>query len=224
MTTLFDQRLLTFWQRFHRPLLLGTLALAVGLTLLLPSQWTGLLRILIGWNVLCWGYLLLLWVLMLSTAAVDIETMARRFDERAMLVLSSFLIAMVLSIAAIVMLLAGQPDPHDPAWLSYRVVAGMTLVGAWLLLPTLFTLHYGHLYYLAKPKRLILDFPDKPELPDYADFAYFSFTIAVASQTADVAVTDGQMRKLVLLQSLLSFVFNSSILGLSINIVAGLIH
>jgi uncharacterized membrane protein len=50
----------------------------------------------------------------------------------------------------------------------------------------------------------------------------FSFTIAVASQTADVLITSRSMRRLVLLQSVLSFAFNATILAFTINIAASL--
>ena len=51
-------------------------------------------------------------------------------------------------------------------------------------------------------------------------FLYFSFTIAVTAQTSDVGVTTRAMRRLVLGQSVLSFVFNTTILAFSINAVA----
>jgi uncharacterized membrane protein len=55
------------------------------------------------------------------------------------------------------------------------------------------------------------------------DFAYFSFTIAAACQTADVATLDAKIRRTVLLHTLISFLFNASILGFAINVTAGLI-
>jgi uncharacterized membrane protein len=66
-------------------------------------------------------------------------------------------------------------------------------------------------------------FPGDGQHPDYWDFLYFAFTIAVAAQTADVAVTGHSMRKAVLAQSVLSFLFNVTIIGLSINVMASLI-
>jgi uncharacterized membrane protein len=84
-------------------------------------------------------------------------------------------------------------------------------------------------YYRGPQDRLPLHFPDEAGepggfAPDYWDFLYFSFTIAVAVQTSDVSVTSRTMRKLVLGQSVLSFFFNLLILGLSINIAAGLLN
>ena len=63
-------------------------------------------------------------------------------------------------------------------------------------------------------------FPDREPEPNYWDFLYFSFTIAVAAQTSDVAVLSRPARKAVLAQSVLSFFFNAAILGLSVNIAA----
>ena len=69
-----------------------------------------------------------------------------------------------------------------------------------------------------------LKFPDDEQNPDYWDFLYFAFTIAVAVQTSDVCVQTRLMRQIVLGQSVLSFFFNLVVLGLSINIAAGLIN
>ena len=97
-----------------------------------------------------------------------------------------------------------------------------TVTGGWLLVPTLFTLTYASAYH--RGARAGLRFPDiDPNFrPGYSDFLYFAFTIAVASQTADVSVTQPAMRRLVLLQSVLSFAFNTAVLALTINIAASL--
>jgi uncharacterized membrane protein len=104
----------------------------------------------------------------------------------------------------------------------------MSLIGAWLVVPSAFTMHYAHEFYLNRQKipdtTPALLFPDNIAQPDYLDVAYFSFTISVANQTADVAVGNSAMRRLVLLQSLIAFVFNTSILGLAINMVAGMLN
>jgi uncharacterized membrane protein len=67
-----------------------------------------------------------------------------------------------------------------------------------------------------------LRFPKTP-LPVFWDFAYFSFTIAAACQTADVATQNAAVRRVVIVQTLISFLFNASILGFAINVTAGLI-
>ena len=97
------------------------------------------------------------------------------------------------------------------------------LGGSWLLLPTIFALNYASACYRASHGSG-LQFPGADESfnPDYGDFLYFSFTIAVASQTADVSVSTQAMQRLVLLQSLLSFAFNTAILAFTVNIAASM--
>lgn len=210
--------------RLHRPILLTLSLLAVAATLWLPAQWGMTVRLLLGWNLLCWSYMAILWLVMWLTPAHQIEPVARRLDENAAAVLVAFVLAMLTALAAIVYLLATPQAITLPIWLPAGLLATLTLLGAWFLLPTLLTLHYAHLYYLAQPQQTILGFPDDIRQPDYMDFAYFSFTIAVAAQTADISLNSQPIRRMVLVHSILTFFFNSSVLGLSINIISGLIH
>lgn len=69
-----------------------------------------------------------------------------------------------------------------------------------------------------------LSFPDSALEPNYWDFLYFSFTIALTSQTSDVGLRSRHIRKAVLAQSVLSFYFNIPVLGLCVNVAAGLIN
>lgn len=167
-----------------------------------------------------WTYLLLVSVMMLKADPRRIRAVARREDERASAVLAVVCLGVVASMVAIAFeLVTSKSAGHAQAW--HYALTGVTVVGAWLMVPMMFTVHYAHLYY-HKPNAPTLVFPDREIEPDYWDFLYFSFTIAVASQTADVAIRSRTMRRAVLGQSLLSFFFNTSILALSINIAAGL--
>ena len=93
------------------------------------------------------------------------------------------------------------------------------------LVPCCYVVHISlcAYFYRSSAARRALCFPDKEENLDYWDFLYFSFTIAVAAQTSDVTVMSHSMRKTVLAQSILSFLFNVTIIGLSINIAASLV-
>jgi len=107
--------------------------------------------------------------------------------------------------------------------LAHYAFTGATVVGSWCLLATLFAFHYARAYYRSPAERRALRFPDGETCPDYWDFLYFSFTIAVAAQTSDVSVMSRPMRRIVLAQSVLGFFYNVAILGLAINIAAGLV-
>ncbi|KAF0811350.1 hypothetical protein IGB42_04187 [Andreprevotia sp. IGB-42] len=203
------------------------LVLAMGLgTLaywLLPSGISGLTRGLCSWNIAAWAYLIVQWWLMLRADPARIRQVADLQDESAgtMLTLVSFAAAM--SLLAILLELGSARHMAGNAQVFGFALTAITLIGAWILLPTAFAIHYAHLFYGSHGKHHPLRFPDQTSEPVYWDFLYFSFTIAVAAQTADIAVGTMRARRLVLAQSVLAFVFNLVFLGLSINVVGGLL-
>ena len=119
--------------------------------------------------------------------------------------------------------LAGAGDLDTSHKLLRYGFTGVTVIGSWLLIGMIFSVHYARLFYTWDGKEPALRFAEGLKKPDYWDFLYFSFTIGVAVQTADVGVATRDIRKIVLAQSLIGFVFNTAILGFSINIAAGLV-
>jgi uncharacterized membrane protein len=102
------------------------------------------------------------------------------------------------------------------------LLATLTIFDSWLLVPTIFTVHYADMFYSVEVNRQPLLFPRTSE-PVFWDFAYFSFTIAAACQTADVSTTEAGIRRVVIAHSIISFLFNVAILGFAINVTAGLL-
>ena len=103
------------------------------------------------------------------------------------------------------------------------LLAGLTVVLSWLLAHTIFALHYAHGYFndLAEDRAPGLAFPAEHDDPDYWDFLYFSFVVGMTAQVSDVQVLTQVWRRLVLAHGLLSFLFNTVVLALSINLLAG---
>lgn len=207
----------------NRPhLMLGVAAgLAVGLVS--PAALTPTARALLGWDAAIWVYLVLIWIHMALATENDVRTNARREDENAGTVLFIFCAATVVSILAIVLELGTTKDLGIASKVLHSVITGLTLIGAWFLIPTIFTLHYARVFYGSDPSAPALVFPDDELTPNYWDFLYFSFTIAVASQTADVGMRGRSARRSVLAQSILSFYFNVAVLGLCVNIAASMV-
>ncbi|WP_145509375.1 DUF1345 domain-containing protein [Yersinia alsatica] len=210
-----------------RPRLLFSVGAGVATYFLLPIHDTVLLRLMVSWNVSAWLYLLFLWLQLLRTDPKKISKIARVQDESASMVLSIVSMACLASILVILFELSTANQLAGSAKAVHLILTGMTLLVSWLLLPTAFTMHYAHLFYMRRDESettLPLLFPKEITTPSYWDFLYFSFTIGVASQTADVATGTSDIRRVVLLQSVLSFIFNMTILGLSINVGAGLLN
>jgi uncharacterized membrane protein len=208
---------------FHtHPRLMIALLAGIAVWVILP-QGSAITRALIGWNAGVWMYLATLWWMMTRASANQVKRRAAVEDENDTVILVIICIAAVTSIGAVVFGLtqakAFLPGPKELRYLF----TGMTVLGSWFLLGTIFALHYARLFYACDADKLPLRFPDDEKNPDYWDFLYFSFTMAVAVQTSDVSIMTRPMRKIVLMQSVLTFLFNSAILGLSINIAAGLV-
>lgn len=178
------------------------------------------MRLLIGWNAIAWPYMIMIWTVMLRADPGQVKKRAEVEDEGAYLVLATICVAAAASLVAIVLELSGGNGANKVMRYGFT---GLTLLGSWLLIGTVFTLHYARMFYNAEENARPLHFPDDENFPHYWDFLYFSFTIAVAVQTSDVAVVTRPMRMVVLAQSVMSYFFNAAILGLSINVAAGLI-
>lgn len=216
------KRLLLTRPRLTVATLIGALAFAIA-----QARFSLPTSALIAWNASAWVYLFSIWVLMFRATPEHIRHIARIQDESAARVLILVCSASVMSLVAILFELGTAGELSGWVRATHFALTGATLMGSWLLVPTTFAVHYAHLFYRAQrhtEATPVLQFPDRPHEPLYADFLYFSFTIAVASQTADVAVGNSQTRRVVLAQSILSFFFNAAILGLSINIGAGLVR
>ncbi len=205
----------------HSRLLFSTGA-AIVLFFLLPVHWATITRLLVSWNVGVLMFLILVFRLMTSLSPTQISERYQDEDETAPVILIISVVAAMLAMVSIVAFLAMNGEAGK-AERSLRIaLAASTVINAWMLIPTMFTLHYADMFYSAAPDARPLRFPDT-QTPAFWDFAYFSFTIAAACQTADVSTAQGAVRKVVIVHSGLSFFFNVSILGFAINVTAGLI-
>lgn len=132
-----------------------------------------------------------------------------------MIILSSF-----AGMVAVLLMIKDDAQTINP--LLSLTISILAMVFSWAIVHSIFTFHYGHLFYSQKPEGGLM-FPGEEKEPDYLDLAYFSFGIGCTFQVADVGITSGRIRKLVLLHSLLSFMLNTFVVALSINIIGGLI-
>jgi uncharacterized membrane protein len=210
-----------FHQQPHSRLIISIL-LGILAAFILPVHLRNITKVLIGWNVSVWAYLMMMAWLMLRADHVQVIRIANQENERGVVILTMLSIAAVASLAAIVMEFSTTKQLNNLKLLHYLFTFS-TILGSWSFVSTMFAIHYAHLYYRMPAKPRPLNFPNE-DLPDYWDFLYFSFTISVAAQTSDVSVTNRSMRKVVLFQSILSFIFNAAIIGLCINIAASFIN
>lgn len=209
-----------FLARTH-PRLSAAATLGVAVGILAPAD-SIISKILFGWNAGVWSYLVLMLWLAARAKAPDVKRIAEVEDENAGLVLLVVCIAAIASLATITFELAGSKALETTPKLLHYGFTALTVIGSWLLIGVIFSVHYARLFYTWEGKAPALRFAEGMTTPNYWDFLYFSFTISAAVQTSDVGVATRDLRKIVLAQSLIGFLFNTAILGFSINIAAGL--
>lgn len=205
------------WLRLHWPLAVLILIAASGVLWPVSGGW--LSRIALAWDIGVGLFLIESAVKVIRTRSADaIRKRASALDEAGPAILPLALIAAVASVVVVVG--EAAQGGGGPA-----ILALVTVVLSWLFVHVIFAFHYAHVFYSAGDKgdRGGLLFPgDDPE-PDYWDFLHFSLIIGVASQTADVQITDRGVRRTSTVHSLAAFVFNTVVVALTVNMAVGLL-
>ncbi|RAX39876.1 DUF1345 domain-containing protein [Rhizobium tropici] len=212
---------LVLWRK-HHVIVISVLA-GIAVFLFLTSRDLNASNLLIAWDTTAVVFIVYSLYRMLTANALRIRKRSADLDFSDGFLLFLSIAAAIASIGGIALDLLGVKDA-SPEVAFYRVMmAIVTILISWTFLHTLFTIHYAHRFYSIPGKGQGLKFAEPVEEPIYWDFLYFSFTIGVAAQTADIGVSTVSMRKLVLLHAILSFLFNTTILALAINVGASLI-
>lgn len=180
---------------------------------------------LLAWDVFCILFLALNWVTFFTTKPPQIRTEAQKQDEGRVAVFIIALVATLAALLAVILLLVNKKEGYSKVSLPLVVAFGGMML-SWALVHTVFAVRYAHLFYADHHTRKAehaggLDFPNE-EHPDFIDFAYFSFVIGMTFQVSDVTISSRKLRRMVLLHSLMAFAFNTVIVALTINVIAGL--
>ncbi len=197
-----------------------------GLTLGAPAlSWST--RAIVSWDLTCLVFIVSVLAMMRGSESRHIQARAAEQDEAAGFILTVVLIAAAASLGAVGLELSQAKDAHGLGK-GLRVGAALCTVAlSWFTVHVIFALHYAHEYYApddATPEDDVIGgllFPGN-QPPDYWDFLHFAVVIGVASQTADIAFTSKSLRRIGTVQGLVSFVFNTMVLALTINLAAGL--
>ncbi|SDK15610.1 DUF1345 domain-containing protein [Flavobacterium noncentrifugens] len=205
------------------------LAISVVLSIVgyMVSQWFGLEIItnsFIAWDVFTGTLIFLSWWLFTTTNAQEQHNVVEKQDDGLKVIFSIILICICASLLAVLLLITKGKVSAD----GYIIqIANLLAVAfSWILLHTIFTIKYAHLYHdhgkLHTGSKIGgIEFPGSKK-SDYLDFAYFSFVIGMTFQVSDTQVSSNIVRRYVLMHSLISFVYNTIIVALTINTVANL--
>lgn len=199
----------------------GLIAIAAGVVAAVAT--TPLLGVagglLAGWTTL--ALVSVAWVLLLvwPMDAVQTRAHATAEDPGRRLARLIAILGSVASLGAVAVVIVQAK--HAPALLSALLagVAVLSVAASWALIQVDYLLRYAHLYYAAPVGGI--DFNQDPP-PRYTDFAYFSVGLGMTYQVADTDVRDGGIRRIVIAQTLLAYLFGAIILGTIINLITSL--
>jgi uncharacterized membrane protein len=182
-----------------------------------------LTRLMTGWDTFCIGMITMSWITFFITNSRQIREQSKIQDPKRSVVFIIILVSTLASFLAVLLLIISRKSAEGGAWRLTVAIAGMLF--SWFLIHTIFALRYAHIYYgdhETKPNTHAggLSFPGDTK-PEYLDFAYFSFVLGMTFQVSDVQITSSRFRNLALLHGLLSFGFNTIMIALTINLIAG---
>lgn len=183
------------------------------------------------WTAFSGSFLIFSWIVILTSHPKGLQTIAGEEDTSRSLIFLFVLIAAFISVFAIIVVLQQSPDSSKTGLTYHILLAAAAVFSSWTLIHTLFTLRYAHLFYTYPDRDAHrngnhtggLLFPGTA-MPDYLDFAYFSFILGMTFQVSDVQITSPAIRRLALVHGFLSFVYNTIIIALSINIISGVLE
>lgn len=197
---------------------LAALGAFAGGAALCAIEWDWLKSVLAGFSLASTFYVVTIAIVLQRASESDLPGLAARHDQRAAFVL---FVGLVLDFAAmglvVLFLTTLKMDGVAVA------LAALSILSAWILLNTLFAIHYAHIYFSASSRGIAtLSFPgEAPRV--FSDFLYFSFVIGMTFQVSDVAIADARLRRLVLAHSILAFLFNVFVIALAVNAVGSVL-
>jgi uncharacterized membrane protein len=216
------------WAPFvARPRLTGALAagvIAYGAASLIPNPLSWSTRAILAWDLTCVVFIVASLIGMRGGTEKSISARAAGQDEGRHMILALVLLCAAASIGAIALELSVARGADGWEKAARIGLAFFTVVASWMVVQLVFALHYAHQFYGAGKggrSRGGLGFPgDEP--PDYWDFLHFAVVIGVAAQTADITFTSKPLRRMGTIHSAVAFAFNTIVLALTINLLAGL--
>jgi uncharacterized membrane protein len=164
-------------------------------------------------------FVIWVWVTVAGADATATARLARAEDASRAAGETVLISAGVASLVAVGFTLAQASHSHSPERGLLTALAFGSVALAWTSVHTVYLLRYARLYY--SPPDGGIDFHG--EKPAYLDFAYLALTIGMTFQVSDTDLTFKRVRRSALHHALLSYVFGTVIVAITVSSVAGLL-
>ncbi len=129
------------------------------------------------------------------------------------------IIGSVASLGAVAVVLVQTRNVPLVESIALAAIAVFSVAASWFLIQTNYMLRYAHVYF-TEPRGGI-DF-HSDEDPMYTDFIYFSVGLGMTYQVADTNVNTNEIRRIVIGQTVLAWMFATVIIATVLNLVTGI--
>ena len=217
---------MTSWLKEPTAVIRLSLAAALGILVgvFLPPQSRWELHALAGWCASALTFLLLSGWVFLTTDAENTRRLATREDAgralSGLIVLAGSLISLAGVIYSLTQVSGLQKAGRGTEATVLTALGLLSVALSWLLIQTIYTFRYAHLYF-EEPEGGVEFQGDDP--PDYFDFVYLAVTIGMTFQVSDTNLTQKTIRRSLTGHALIGYVYNTVLVALTINTVAGLL-
>jgi uncharacterized membrane protein len=190
------------------------------LAFFLLSTPSTLVKLALAWIIASSLYVIATFIMMYFSTKENISGLSQKEDDGAPFILLITLFGAITSIVIIVMIMTDIKSLLIENTAMEIGLVLLTYISSWFLIHTAFALHYAHIYYkeYEKTQEPPLLFPATLK-PVYFDFLYFSMILGMTCQTADVNIASFKMRYLAMIQGWIAFVFNTTLLVMTINLI-----
>jgi uncharacterized membrane protein len=201
------------------PRVMACFAAGVLASLALAVLGAGELSALGGWTVAALGMLTWVWAISWPQDPGGTKRLAE--DEgRTHATDTVVLVAAVASLAAVVVAVV-QAGGRGAVDVAAVVLSVGVVILSWALVNTVFALKYARLYYFGSDGGI--DFHQEGP-PAYSDFAYVAFCVGMTFAVAETEPADPDIRKTTLGHGLLSYLFTTVLVAVSVNLLTNIGH
>lgn len=123
------------------------------------------------------------------------------------------------SLGAVAVVLVQTRTTSEVESFVLAAIAVISVASSWALIQADYMLRVADVYYRDPVGGI--DF-NQEDAPTYTDFAYFSLGIGMGYQVGDASVRTNEIRRIVIAQSLLAYLFGAVIIGTVVNLVIDL--
>jgi uncharacterized membrane protein len=200
--------------------LAAALGIVVGIAAAFVVPWQ--LAVLVAWDATALAYVCWVWWTVHHMEPRHTRAHATAIDESAVTANVVLILACLVSLIGVGFDLLRASGQTGGARALDTALGVLTVVLSWIVVHVVFMLRYADIYYRQDAG---IDFhPEGAEGPDYRDFAYVAFTIGMTYQVSDTDLTTKDIRRAATRHALLSFVFGTAVIAMTINVVAGLLN